>query len=183
MSLDRRGFLKSLLIGGSAAAVTAVLDPEKLLWIPGQKTFFIPEMVKPKNLRLATEKETADLVTGQHMVRIKYWEALPEPGKDDRYTLGTKVVQKITLMTEAEFAKNGHNAFPSGEVEVHFDNGTVAYSRNGLKASDLPVLKSETYREHQEKLRIEREYLKQRQQRDLGAEYWAHNFYSHNKKA
>jgi hypothetical protein len=36
--IDRRGFLR--LFGAAAAA--AVLDPERLLWVPGQKTIFIP---------------------------------------------------------------------------------------------------------------------------------------------
>lgn len=40
--LNRRGFLAGLagLVGG------AVLDPEKLLWVPGAKTVFIPASVK-----------------------------------------------------------------------------------------------------------------------------------------
>ena len=36
--MDRRSFLS--LFG--AAAIGATLDPEKLLWIPGQKTIFLP---------------------------------------------------------------------------------------------------------------------------------------------
>lgn len=36
--VGRRGFLKVLL--GSAAALT--LDPERLLWVPGARTFFLP---------------------------------------------------------------------------------------------------------------------------------------------
>lgn len=37
--MNRRGFLGSML----AAASMMVLDPEKLLWRPGEKTIFIPE--------------------------------------------------------------------------------------------------------------------------------------------
>lgn len=36
--MERRHFLRSITAGLAAAA----LDPEKLLWIPGQKTIFIP---------------------------------------------------------------------------------------------------------------------------------------------
>ena len=36
--MDRRSFLS--LFG--AAAIGATLDPEKLLWIPGHKTIFLP---------------------------------------------------------------------------------------------------------------------------------------------
>lgn len=36
--MNRRAFLRTLL--GSAAALT--LDPERLLWVPGAKTIFLP---------------------------------------------------------------------------------------------------------------------------------------------
>ena len=37
--MNRRSFLSML-------AATAVLDPERLLWVPGAKTIFIPARVK-----------------------------------------------------------------------------------------------------------------------------------------
>ena len=40
---SRRGFLGALL-GGLAAS--AVIDPEKLLWVPGRKTISIPSPVR-----------------------------------------------------------------------------------------------------------------------------------------
>lgn len=36
--MNRRGFLQTL----GAALVGATLDPERLLWVPGQKTIFLP---------------------------------------------------------------------------------------------------------------------------------------------
>jgi hypothetical protein len=36
--VNRRGFLGAL----AAFAAGAVLDPERLLWVPGQKTIFLP---------------------------------------------------------------------------------------------------------------------------------------------
>ncbi len=42
--MNRRGFLGSLLTAGIAAAT---FDPERLLWTPGQKTFFLPA-VRPR---------------------------------------------------------------------------------------------------------------------------------------
>jgi hypothetical protein len=38
MAVDRRSFIRSVL----ALATTSVLDVDKLLWVPGQKTIFIP---------------------------------------------------------------------------------------------------------------------------------------------
>ena len=40
--MNRRAFLETLL--GSAAALT--LDPERLLWLPGEKTVFIPPSIR-----------------------------------------------------------------------------------------------------------------------------------------
>lgn len=36
--MNRRDFFKSIL----AAGVVAIADPEKLLWMPGEKVYFIP---------------------------------------------------------------------------------------------------------------------------------------------
>ena len=38
MNISRRGFAATL----AAALAGAVLDPERLLWVPGQKTIFVP---------------------------------------------------------------------------------------------------------------------------------------------
>lgn len=39
--ISRRGFLTTL----AAVAAVATLDPERLLWVPGQKTIFIPNQL------------------------------------------------------------------------------------------------------------------------------------------
>lgn len=39
---SRRSFLTRLAAGAAAALAATQLDPDKLLWIPGQKTFFLP---------------------------------------------------------------------------------------------------------------------------------------------
>ncbi len=43
--LDRRAFLRRLGFGtvAAAAAASGVLDIERLLWVPGEKTIFIPQ--------------------------------------------------------------------------------------------------------------------------------------------
>jgi len=43
ISFDRRSFITAL----AAAVPGLILDPERLLWVPGQKTFFIPPELKP----------------------------------------------------------------------------------------------------------------------------------------
>lgn len=41
--MNRRGFLGSLI----AAASALTIDPERLLWIPGAKTIFLPPAIVP----------------------------------------------------------------------------------------------------------------------------------------
>ncbi len=44
--IDRRAFLRRLGFGtvAAAAAATGVLDVERLLWTPGEKTIFLPTL-------------------------------------------------------------------------------------------------------------------------------------------
>lgn len=41
--MNRRGFLGSL----STIAGALTLDPERLLWVPGKKSIFLPQLRKP----------------------------------------------------------------------------------------------------------------------------------------
>jgi hypothetical protein len=43
MDVNRRAFLSTLLAGSAGL----VLDPERLLWVPGQKTIFLPSPIAP----------------------------------------------------------------------------------------------------------------------------------------
>ncbi len=47
--IDRRAFLRRLGFGtvAAAAAASGVLDLEKLLWVPGEKTIFVPPVIAP----------------------------------------------------------------------------------------------------------------------------------------
>lgn len=58
MSLDlsRRSFLR--LFGAAAAGMA--LDPEQLLWVPGQKTIFLPSVVPVGNSLLTIQMITLD---------------------------------------------------------------------------------------------------------------------------
>jgi hypothetical protein len=53
MKFSRRGFLTTLLAG----AAGAVLDPEKLLWVPGKKTIFLP----PTKIKVVTQLPVSTL--------------------------------------------------------------------------------------------------------------------------
>lgn len=43
MNLSRRGFLGTLAAATAGLLAGHDLDPERLLWVPGRKTFFIPD--------------------------------------------------------------------------------------------------------------------------------------------
>ena len=42
MKIGRRGFFQTMAAAVAAASVLGVDDPERLLWMPGKKTFFLP---------------------------------------------------------------------------------------------------------------------------------------------
>lgn len=44
--MNRRDFLKRLM-GGAAAVVAHELDLDRLLWVPGEKTIFLPSVSSP----------------------------------------------------------------------------------------------------------------------------------------
>jgi hypothetical protein len=66
--IARRGFLKSLLGGlAAASALPVVLDPEKLLWVPGAKTIFIPNIID----KFDPNVSTIELLTKEFMYLLK----------------------------------------------------------------------------------------------------------------
>jgi hypothetical protein len=110
--VSRRAFLgiltaaTAVAVASPALVLASELDPERLLWVPGAKTIFLPPV------RLATEAEITSL-TGVARVRIRHQD---EGG------------EQITVMSEALYAQAGHLL---GPTEVHFANGGVAYARGG----------------------------------------------------
>ncbi len=125
--MDRRRFLQLFGLGAAATAASAVagvtitaLDPEKALWIPGAKTFFLPPGdIAIKNIRVATDAEVAQVTKSDHMLRIKYWDRLGHTREAG--------IEKIALVSELAFAKNGKMMFPDGYREMHLDTGQVFY--------------------------------------------------------
>lgn len=43
-SISRRGFLQALVAAAPAVALAPTLDLERLLWVPGEKTIFVPSL-------------------------------------------------------------------------------------------------------------------------------------------
>ncbi len=57
--MNRRGFLGGLI--GAASAM--VLDPEKLLWVPGTKTIFIPKaIVAPPRIPIGVHLQSGRII-------------------------------------------------------------------------------------------------------------------------
>lgn len=72
--MNRRDFLRRLVVGtvGATASIAAglELDPERLLWVPGQKTFFLPPAPS-----IADRVETAFRQRGPHVLLTPDWLA------------------------------------------------------------------------------------------------------------
>jgi len=193
----RRAFLKRLFVGGAAVAAAAtagslldleqldgagasLLDPERKLWTPGTKTFFIPDdKIAIKNIRQATPQEVSQL-TGQHMVRVKFKDAAPlylldasgrVTGMDDATEAAAadrgRTIEQIVMMSEAEFVKNGAVAFATArDLELHFDNGAIARNFNATDAPNLAAIKERTLTRHLQETAARRERYHIRDERD-----------------
>lgn len=61
-NISRRGFLGAIA-AATAAAFATELDPEKLLWVPGAKTFFIPDAPRIANLSEMVTLEAERMLT------------------------------------------------------------------------------------------------------------------------
>jgi hypothetical protein len=70
--MQRRTFLRSLVLGAAGVAATAVVpdvfveDPDKALWVPGRRTFFDFGDVMPHET-LGQYNETLDQYTFEHV--------------------------------------------------------------------------------------------------------------------
>jgi hypothetical protein len=79
--VNRRGFLRALGLASAGAAAGLVLDPDKLLWVPGAKTFFLPPVTLHRgNSLLTMEMVTKDALKvlernlGISMRLVKDWD-------------------------------------------------------------------------------------------------------------
>jgi len=79
--IGRRGFLG--LLGASVAATAAALelDPERALWVPGEKSFFLPS----KEVHLATPDEVQRFLDPEKMGE-RYRLDVASPGGDAGHT-------------------------------------------------------------------------------------------------
>ncbi len=120
--MERRGFLKLFGVGAITAASSLILppdlqaaagdfDPEKALWIPGQKTFFLPPA--PKIEQVAAGKLQA-LAEQQRRARVYGEFDLTEAQRyAKRGLLSDDVVttywshQAQSLVTERNIVQNG----------------------------------------------------------------------------
>ncbi len=73
--MDRRTFLRQLGFGTvSAAAAALTWDVERLLWVPGEKTIFLPRhiRIRPSDEQLIREaaKRLADAIDADILERV-----------------------------------------------------------------------------------------------------------------
>ncbi len=138
--MNRRGFLKSL-----AAAVAGVAayeaDPERLLWVPGAKTFFLPP-AKPVELAPA-------IVSGDDVV--PYIDALSGQGVDafeDPFAwFKTPPADDICVdMTERSYTNAvGRGSTFNGISRVRVFDGHTLLAEHGGNVPDLALLRDKLH--------------------------------------
>ncbi len=65
--MDRRRFLSTLI----GAGLTAAIDPERLLWIPGKKTVFIPPPIRGQHFDVVTYDDPR-IMAGKYIYTCQY---------------------------------------------------------------------------------------------------------------
>lgn len=81
MTPDRRTFLRLL----AAGAISPLVDVDRLLWVPGAKTWFLPPAKKPLSTLWGLTEEMVRLVTAKMERPLLFLG-------DDDYKLGSAVV-------------------------------------------------------------------------------------------
>ena len=119
--VSRRGFLAALAAAG-AGALAAEVDVDRLLWVPGEKTFFLPPVVEP----WAVEIEVGpSFVSGRNTLLTADWyarEALLRVLKNR-----IEFTKRVTQDYDAAFA-----AFQAERDKAHLD----LMFREGMQWSD-----------------------------------------------
>lgn len=120
--MNRRSFLRVLGLGAAGAAVGALeLDPERALWVPGQKTFFLPEPrigMPAIDLAAGPEAEALGLAMSRDSKKV--------------IDIVTKEMLEV-LERNLAFAKGIHRAYD--HFNVSFPNGHTVNVRMPLRFS------------------------------------------------
>lgn len=180
-NISRRGFLGRLAAGIAASSALTLIDPEKILWVPGAKTIFLPAGdIAIKNIRLATDGEAAQL--GHVMLRVK-WNSLEAHHERGIHNPVVRVEQ-IQLFPEANFklltaesravrqaqgfmkvatAGDPFELMTRGSMEVHFPDGSVAHGVDPrtMSYAQIKTLALDNQREQQQRA-AERDKFKRR---------------------
>ena len=94
-TISRRGFLGVF----GAAAVGAVLDPERLLWVPGQKTIFLPSVVPaPSNTFLTIDqitREALEVLRRQLVLSDRISREYGDPFDVTGHETGTAIMMRV----------------------------------------------------------------------------------------
>ena len=129
--VSRRGFLQAL-VAATAAAAALELDPERALWRPGERTFFLPDAPAPKQIlsgdsavlemnRLLTERpeDFARTIKGTHRVSTSVGQA----EFDNEWNLLKLDGRPITNAREAARLQAKHyTAFGNGGHGARFED-------------------------------------------------------------
>lgn len=98
--MNRRGFLRSLLSGTAGAIAAHTLDLDRLLWVPGERTIFLPPL---EGWNAGNTLITPDWVI-QETLRIfennLKFSAVVNRTYDDSFTVGDVVTIRNPVRTQ-----------------------------------------------------------------------------------
>ncbi len=121
MALNRRDFLRRLGFGtvAAAAAASGVLDIERLLWVPGEKTIFVPPPVAP----LSQTFTMGDVFTIDGVYVVNPSTLNP-----------TGILQQFVVTSDVAAGKNLRieTVYPQMIVTGPYQNVTAAPTHNGM---------------------------------------------------
>lgn len=137
---DRRGFLKLLAGAAASAAALVIDDPERALWVPGQKSIFLP----PENrmtVEAATDADLLRFFPGQEVHRFSdlRWQAVDPgaPGGPFLVTVGGREGDDSTVRFDSKWQpidgwfRNGRQMTERERVEVAHKMARTPFVRYG----------------------------------------------------
>jgi hypothetical protein len=107
--LNRRAFLGLAASATAGALASAAFDPERLLWVPGQRTLFLPPertLVQAKTLQEALSKGLTAVFPGGDRLQVRlgpgavYWGRFPVRMHPPAPTLAEMIQFEVAAVEE-----------------------------------------------------------------------------------
>lgn len=136
----RRSFIAQLIKGGAALLAAATVDPDKLLWVPGAKTFLIPNTVKPVNYAdfVATEIKASNYkLTGEGLHNSSLNVVVRFASTRNFDNKGAPTFDEMERLVEIPLKQLYTHGIPPGAIEISYPNGKKAFVNSRTVMADV----------------------------------------------